>query len=274
MGHDLDTLLDVTGIGNMAGKHLEKSAAKLTTEAFDLSKIAAECRAAVSNTADGREARGRELVEKTAAVAVISRTVDEINAIIGDPVEKIASSPEMAEFVHAALERGHSPEEVATFLKQAGILDWVREGLKGARAGHRANVGGALARSGKHSMELAQREYGDLLRSASKSGNLNKQQRIVERLRRKLGDKKAAKVLESSGARLHVPAARDLKKVTEGPAASAKIGDKTYNVSKKGLDKAKRYGIPAGAAVGGAAYAGRKKDSGSNGRNGVTVIRG
>jgi hypothetical protein len=268
MGHDLDSLLDATGIGDMAGTQYEKTADAEQGEPFDFRKLAEQCRDAVVATTEHREARGRELIEKTASVAVITKTIDEINEIIGDPVEKIANDPASAEFVRAALDRGHPPEEVASFLKSAGLVEYVGRVARGARASTRGRAGKRLIDEGRKFESLSHREYGSLLRDAARSGNLNRQQKIVRDLERKLGPKDAARVLERSGADLQVPEAYRL--LQSAPAATAEIGGRKLKLSHEGMQKVKKVGLIGGAAAGGAALASR---GGSDGK-GITIVKG
>lgn len=118
MGYTLDQLLEATGIDELAGGHLKKASSPAVTK--DFSKLADLCRQAAAATAsDEMDAHEQELVEKTAAVAIIQRTLEEIRSIDGNPptIEKTASLPSShAPFIKKALEAGHSPEDIAQFL--------------------------------------------------------------------------------------------------------------------------------------------------------------
>lgn len=245
MGHNLEELLDATGIGDMAGKQYEKTASA-ESEPFDLRKLAEQCRAAADATEAHREARGRELVEKTAAVAVISKTIDEINEIIGDPAEKFASDERVNAFVAEALDRGYPPGEIATFLKTA-FLGMIPRGLQRGRAAWRAAAGTRLAGEGKKLSNLAKHEYKDLLRQAETTGSLNKFDRYVENISRKFGDKEAGRILRQSGVKTKTPAAERVLAASEEAAAKASLGGKSIQISK---EKAKKYGPAAAAGTG------------------------
>ena len=122
MGFTLDQLLETTGVDSLSGRGLKKVAAKKGSH--DLLKLAERCRRAADATPEERaEIDEQSLVEKTAAVAIIRRTIDEIRAIEGTPpgAEKTAASQSpshQAAFIKAALEAGHDPESIARFLEQ------------------------------------------------------------------------------------------------------------------------------------------------------------
>ncbi len=121
MGFTLDQLLETTGVGGLAGRGLKKVATK--QDGRELLKLAERCRAAAEVAADAPLAIDeRGLAEKTAAVHIIRRTMEEIREIEGDVITKTASTQftsQHAIFVKTALEAGHSPEEIARFLDQA-----------------------------------------------------------------------------------------------------------------------------------------------------------
>jgi len=119
LGFTLDQLLETTGVGSLSGRDLEKIAAK--KGGHDLLKLAERCRRAAD--APDEVPAGideRDLVEKTAAVMVIQRTLSEIREIEGRAgVTKTASATShQATFIKAALEAGHDPESIARFLDQ------------------------------------------------------------------------------------------------------------------------------------------------------------
>ncbi|RKX67338.1 MAG: hypothetical protein DRP42_00640 [Tenericutes bacterium] len=249
MGHSLEELLSTTGVGDMAGKQYEKTAAD-KSEPFDFRKLAEQCRAAADATEAHREARGRELVEKTAAVAVITKTIDEINEIIGDPAEKVASTTKLAEFVAAALDRGHSPDEVAKFLKTAGPkMDFLMRGGQRARAASRAASGKSLSAAGKSTTNLAKSEYQDLLRQVERTGSHGKMNRYLENLSRKFGDKEAGHILRKSGVTAHGDAAKRVMDASEAIAAKGSIGSKSLTITKAQVKKVGPYAIAGGAGM-------------------------
>lgn len=122
MAFTLDQLLEATGVDELAGTPFKKTAAKQPT---DLLKLAARCRLA-ADTEDvppppADLINSQHLVEKTAAVEIIRRTMAEIREITGTPPEHVktasAGGPDKAAFIKAALAQGHSPEDIAKFLE-------------------------------------------------------------------------------------------------------------------------------------------------------------
>jgi len=121
LGYTLDQLLETTGVDGLAGRGLKKVAAKKDTN--DLLKLAERCRRAADVVEEVvPQIDEHALVEKTAAVQIIRRTLSEIRQIDGGPgVEKtaaVAADPRQAVFIKAALEAGHDPKSIATFLEQ------------------------------------------------------------------------------------------------------------------------------------------------------------
>ena len=123
MGFTLDQLLETTGVDSLSGRDLKKIAAKKGSH--DLLKLAERCRRAADAPVEERaEVDAHDLVEKTAAVQIIRRTISEIREIEGTPpgAEKTAaaqSPSHQAVFIKAALEAGHDPESIARFLEHA-----------------------------------------------------------------------------------------------------------------------------------------------------------
>lgn len=124
MAFTLDQLLEATGADELAGTPFKKTAAK---ESPDLLKLATRCRLAADVEEEAAPPAdlisSQDLVEKTAAVAIIRRTMDEIRAIEGAPPENVKTAsergPDKAAFIKAALEQGHTPEDIARFLEGA-----------------------------------------------------------------------------------------------------------------------------------------------------------
>lgn len=120
----LNQLLETTGLDELAGTPFKK---KASSEQIDFLKIAEKCREAASEEAEilPKEdlINGRNLIEKTAAVEIIRRTLAEIRQIEGMSPEIIKTAslgePDKAAFIKAALEQGHSPEGIAKFLEEA-----------------------------------------------------------------------------------------------------------------------------------------------------------
>ena len=128
MGYTLDQLLDTTGLSNLSGRSLTKKAS--AEDGYKLSKLAERCRRAVDATPDEYVASNqRELAEKTAAVAIIGRTLAEIEEINGasPEVTKTASAqsgPSREQFINTALNAGHSPHEIAVFIEKTAIKNY------------------------------------------------------------------------------------------------------------------------------------------------------
>ena len=119
MGFTLDQLLETTGVDDLSGRGLKKVAAKQGQA--NLLKLAERCRRAADVVEDEPpEVDERALVEKTAAVQIIRRTLAEIQSIEDGGATKTASAAppaQQAVFIKTALEAGHSPESIARFLE-------------------------------------------------------------------------------------------------------------------------------------------------------------
>ncbi len=122
-----------------------------------------------------------------------------------------------------------------------------------------------MVREGKHLEDLSKREYQTHLRNAARSGDLNKQRDLVEKLRRKFGDREAGSIIARSGADVQVPGVAEL--VKKSPIASASLGGRKVTLTREGARKA----APVAAGAGGAYALTRGGDN--KGGNGVTVIR-
>jgi hypothetical protein len=122
MGLNLEQLLEATGVDELAGTPFKKTAAK---EPLDLLKLAARCREAADvdevSPEQGDLIDSQHLVEKTAAVQIIRRTIAEIREIEGAPPETVKTAsqggPDQAAFIKSALDQGHSAEDIAQFLE-------------------------------------------------------------------------------------------------------------------------------------------------------------
>lgn len=119
MGFTLDQLLETTGVDSLSNRGMKKVAAKQGQP--NLLKLAERCRqAADAHTPEAPAVDERELVEKTAAVRIIRRTIAEIDQIEHGQEKTAAVHPpeHEAAFIKAALEAGHDPESIARFLEQ------------------------------------------------------------------------------------------------------------------------------------------------------------
>lgn len=119
MGFTLDQLLETTGVDDLSSRGLKKVA--VSNGQANLLKLAERCRRAADVVDDEPPAVDeRALIEKTAAVQIIRRTLAEIQAIEdGGTMKTAAAAPpaHQAAFIKVALEAGHSPEMIARFLE-------------------------------------------------------------------------------------------------------------------------------------------------------------
>lgn len=244
MGHTLDELLDATGISDLEASHLEKNAgdAPPLDEHAELLKLAERCeRAAAAPEDESESSEATELAEKTAAIAVIAKTLDEIEAVAIGAREKLASQDDgrAAAFIERALAAGHAPDDIARFMKQAGMLS---QSLHGAAGHGGVVVGGALERLGAGLSERGTHHLGTALRDAAEHMSPEHLGGYLERLRARLGDDKLKHLVERSGAKIdHAPSVGDI--LPKSP--------KTRGVPSR--EQLKAVGVPAAAAVGGLA---------------------
>jgi hypothetical protein len=257
MTHTLDDLLDATGLSELrsSGMHKIAGAGDEEEEHEDFLKLADRCeRAAAQVSAAPVNARERELQEKTAAIAVIARTLTEIELATDGASEKVASEDlHAAAFIERALASGHRPEDIAAFMKQAGFFSRTMHSVLGR--GH-VGAGEALKGVGGGLSEKGVRHLGVALRDAAQNMSPAGANRYVERLRASYGDANARKLIEQSGARLnHVQSVRDLLPKTPASSAgktvmSVTVGGKQHGVT---ADQLKTVGKPAAVAAGGLA---------------------
>jgi hypothetical protein len=202
-------------------------------------KLAERCeRAAVQPL--GANAKDLAIAEKTATIAVIARTLGEIEAIAGGGSEKTAGEdPRNAAFVERALAAGHAPEAVALFMKEAGLASRGAHQLLGR--GH-VGVGETLKRIGGRLSDRGTGHLGAALRDAAENLSPTNAARYIDQLRARYGDARVRQLIESSGAKLdHVPSVRDLLTASaEGAAPPGAIADRLKGAA-----------VPAAAAVGG-----------------------
>lgn len=229
MGHTLDELLDTTGISDLEPAGLAKSAADAAPDDDDqLLKLAERCeRAATQLGALPTSDKDRDLAEKTAAIAVIATTLGEIEAIAGSGGEKVASDPERtAAFIERALGAGHPPDEIARFLKQAGM--WSNAERVG-QAIHRGMPSERLRQLGETLTTMAH--------EAPEAGD-----RFVRRIRAKHGDSLIWKILDQAGPGAHRLAEVEKLKSVPRKALSFRLVGKEHGVTAEHL---KTVGIPA-----------------------------
>jgi hypothetical protein len=280
MGYTLDQLLDETGVSDLGGSRLTK---KASAEPTNFSKLAERCRrAAVATPEEVDDSANAELAEKTASIAIISRTLAEIRSIEGAPQEKVASpttqpSTDVEAFIKGALDAGHSPEAIASFLdKQAGILDKLKgmgRELRATSAMRKAERFGAKA---EHAGGSAFRQFQDHIRKAEGLGE-KERDALVSKLRIKLGDERTGELLGDHPAFRSLPSAKGLKRkaaaVLEGKGDKAlglNIGGAQLGLSSEQLGKLKKP-----AALVGAGYLGHRAlagDKPEKKKSGVVVV--
>ena len=259
MGYTLDQLLDATGLDDLSGRGLNKQASAPPEQ--DLSKLAAQLRRA--SEAPSAEEDHSDLVEKTAAIAVLERTLEEIAAVDGGgPIQKTASpTGPKARFIKEALEAGHNPTEIAEFLQKEarGGFGRLIQNFRTSRSISKGRK--ALAKSD----EVMSTARGNIVETLRRSEKLptEKKERLLASLRTKIGDEELARALESGGLKGYqkVPLARTVRKNTAkaavGEAApqpkkpdkaiGMNIGGTTVGLTNKQVQKVKgpaAYGIP------------------------------
>ncbi|MBP9826353.1 MAG: hypothetical protein KBF21_19150 [Thermoanaerobaculia bacterium] len=281
MGMTLDQLLDETGVSNLGRRHTKTAAPAKP----DFAKLAERCRRAADATTDDHAASERHgLVEKTAAVEIIRRTMAEIAALDGGQPKTAAAvsdaSADDAAFIRAALEDGHTPEAIAEFLeKQAagGVRRFLGElgsGLKSNRAGRLGRAAEMAEGSAVRSWKSAAREYANL-------GDGDKM-KFVEKLRRKFPDETVHAILKDNKDFHHLPGWKQLASAAAPVAAGAgagaggkalgvNIGGHQLGLTGKQLDKIKTPAL----YLGGGALAARAisgKSEPEKKKSGVVVV--
>lgn len=234
----------------------------------------------------------QELVEKTAAVAVIGRTIAEIEAIDGASPEAIKTAaqsaiPDQAVFIKAALDAGHSPHRIAEFMEKNAIFARAGRYIQRVRATRKRKAletmqGRVMAGSNRNL-----REWQDLIRKSSNASPQEKA-RLLSRMRRDLGDQTALNAFTATKGHKFkdVTGFADLKKsvpaqaaqgmgssVTGKPvAAGISVGGKQVGLTKEQLNKMKKPALYAGAGyMGHRALGGGGGDKKSPGRGPVIV---
>ncbi len=286
MGYSLDQLLDETGVSDLGGA---RSMNKTAAEKPNFSKLAERCRRAVDATpAERSGSADRDLAEKTAAIAVIGRTLAEIRAIEGDAgghqkTAAAASSFSTETFIKAALEAGHPPEAIAGFLeKNAGILDRIKGGVREMRAGHALGRAERIGAKAEAKGGEAFRRFQDHVRKSEGLGE-SERDALVSKLRVRLGDEKAAQLVADHPAYKNLPSAKGLKKAAPpaatggsgkgpGEALGMNIGGAHMGVTGEQLGKLKKP-----AALVGAGYLGHRALTGGGAKDdkkksGVVVV--
>ena len=255
MSHTLDDLLDATGLSELRSSGIRKTAGESAPEAEheQFLKLAERCERAAAQPPAETGAKDRELQEKTAAIAIIARTLGEIAAIADGTSEKLASASadaRAAAFIETALASGHGPEQIAAFMKQAGLFS---RGMHSLLGRGNIGVGEALKGAGVGLSEKGIRHIGVALRDAADNMSPARAHRMIEGLRASYGDQNVRKLIEQSGARLnHIPSVRDIMPRKPGGknVLGLNVGGKEHGVTS---DQLKAVGKPAAAVAGGLA---------------------
>lgn len=288
MGYTLDQLLDETGVNSLGATRLEKKAA----EKPNFGKFAERLRKAAAEKPEERaSAADQALTEKTAAVAIIGRTLAEIREITGGELDLTktasdASSPALPieAFIKQALDAGHAPDKIAEWLdKNAGLFDKLKGGVREFRAGRAAVKAERLAQKAEAAGGKAFRRWEDHVRHADSLGDAERVA-LVSRMRINLGDERAAKLIAGSKSLRDLPNARDLKKVTQDAAQAAgggakpsgislNVGNAQMGISSEQLNKLKKPAALLGAGyLGHKALSGRNSGEGEKKKSGVVVV--
>jgi len=267
MGITLDELLENSGIGQL-GHSVKVASARPDSDEDGLidalRKLASE---EPEPTKVIRESAARELAEKTAEILVVKQTMEEIEKISSVNID--GGHNKIATFIKVAIDKGHTEEEIATFLKDAGIVDRVGRAIQsGAQSVRRVG-----ARRASEKVVRSQDAERALLRSKLISGNYGEAQKHLSALEARYGRKAVETTLgelQTAGEKLPGWVAKKYPIPTPGrtPAFSVKgPGGSEHTVSVEGL---KRYGIPAAAVGGGVALGASKKEN--RGGRGVTIV--
>lgn len=222
----LDQLLDETGVKDLAGRRHVKTA---SAPKMDFAKLAERCRRAATATSEEQaNSNNQDLVEKTAAIAVIGRTLAEIREIDGEPepVEKVAAVTTPAfnveSFIKTALDKGHTPEDIAAFLEKNAIFGGIGRALHGARAGLRSGRAAAAGMKAEMLADKATRSWQGLARKYEQLSPAKKAH-FVEKLRGKFNDKEVRQILSGASGFHEMPAYKALAAAPKAiaPAAGA-----------------------------------------------------
>lgn len=254
----LDQLMTSTGVSALAGRDQEK-----TAEPASFAKLAERCRQAAQVSNEGSEER--RLIEKTAQIAIISRTLAEIEAIAGESLEKSASDVDVAGFINASLAAGHRPDQIAAFLKEAGWVGRAISNLRGRWAAR--GVEKATATAGKK-VKARNFHIGEELRDSVRNHSPAKRDKLLRELRSRHGDAVVSNIIQKGG--------DDLAGLNTGPiqAARGSASDLTLGtIGSKAKAIAKHpAAMIGGGAVAGGAIASQHDNKNSGGKGGVVVF--
>lgn len=291
MGLTLDQLLDETGAAELGGSGVRHT--KTASTRHDFAKLADRCRRAAEVTPDETAIAGQHaLAEKTAAVAVISRTIAEIRAIDGDdtPLEKTAaaqSSIDLATFIKTALDAGHDPSRIAEFLEKqgapGGLIDRALGRVHEFRAGHAVRKAERLAGKSSAAEGKAFRLWEDRVRKAEPLGDAHRDA-VLSRMRVELGDERTAKLVHGNKAFSKLPSYDGLRAPADAGtaaggaqavkplAAGVTLGGKQMGVTSEQLGKLKKPAMYLGAGVLAHKALSKGGDDGDSKKRGVVVV--
>lgn len=270
MSVTVEELLERSGINSLKGEGVEKTASDNAHENDDglveaLRKLAEHD----SGGGDVKTLAAQELAEKTAEIAVIAKTLSEI--------EKVASlglqdeeERRVATFIKVAMDKGYSEKDIAGFLKNAayGNLLKLKKGLQAVRR--------PFGRKGYQAAENTARSEARLLREILLEGSPRQVRRHLRVLQAQYGKDDLVKQLIAAKkdlGRLPTEAHKLIPKGADKPGLKITMpGGTEKTITTESL---KRYGIPTGAAAGGvAAGAAARGKNKSESKGGMTVIKG
>ena len=239
-----------------------------------------------------REQAVQELTEKTAEIVVIQKALEEIDKVASLGVAS-NEHKKLATFIKVALDKGHSEEAIAEFLKKEAVilptLLGAVGGVAAAKAGSKAYQAGKAALKRRHWKKMEKgisKRHGkvsklegatmqDLAKNMDSPAYLKRFSDVhsPEDLKGRLS------ALAEMGYEMPKSTSKFLPKKLGGkestPAFTAKTpGGKKISVTS---EQAKRYGIPAGYAAGGAAggkmvFGGSGEGESGKNKSGVVVV--
>lgn len=268
MSVSLEELLESSGINSLRGEEQEKTASDNAQKEDIVSALRkmAEVQPTPENT---KELAAKELVEKTAEIAVIAQTLSEIEKVASLEAPRASNEhhQKLATFIKVAMDKGHSKEEIASFLKEGifqRISRAVRSGVQSAsRPVQRAagNVGEVIGRSETR-----------LLKDKLLHGSPNEVKKHLKMLTVHNTPKELVEALldlKKSGVKLPYEAQKLLPRGAGKPAFEFTLPGGTKKSIQ--VESLKRYGIPGATAAGGLALGSSRKNK--DGKGGVTVVR-
>lgn len=285
----LDELLSETGVKDLGGaRGTTKTAAP---EKANFSKLAERCRrAAIATPGERASSDEQVLAEKTAAVAVISRTLAEIREIegIGGGEVKTAAptgKPFPVEtFIKQALDKGYAPDQIAVFLeKHGGIVDRVKGAVREFRAGRAVQKAEHLSEKAKAVGGQSLRMWEDHVRRAATMDEAGKAN-LISRMRIKLGDGKAAALVKDEPSLREIAAGKDLLKshsaaqakvpgAAKPTAVGLNVGGAHMGLTGDQLNKLKKPAALLGAGyLGARALGAGKSENDSPSKKGVVIV--